>query len=110
MMMSLIQNALSRLVKGSVVALVVWGLFWLFFLLEKDNTKDSDRESSEKTNDPADEPDGDSAVEWDADDPFKVLGLSGGIEVNTIEDATRAKRKLALKYHPGMHFICFIST
>mmetsp|Transcript_36354 Transcript_36354/g.82914 ORF Transcript_36354/g.82914 Transcript_36354/m.82914 type:complete len:483 (+) Transcript_36354:416-1864(+) len=100
MMMSLIQNALSRLVKGSVVALVVWGLFWLFFLLEKDNTKDSDRESSEKTNDPADEPDGDSAVEWDADDPFKVLGLSGGIEVNTIEDATRAKRKLALKYHP----------
>jgi curved DNA-binding protein CbpA len=33
------------------------------------------------------------------DDPFKILGLDRGNN-NTIEEATKARRKLALKWHP----------
>lgn len=34
-------------------------------------------------------------------DPFEVLGLQGGEEGSTMEEATKARRKLALKWHPG---------
>lgn len=34
-------------------------------------------------------------------DPFAVLGLERGKEKTTIVDAVKARRKLALKYHPG---------
>jgi hypothetical protein len=37
-------------------------------------------------------------------DPFEILGLDGGKDKATIEDAVKARRKLALKYHPGEHF------
>lgn len=37
-------------------------------------------------------------------DPFEILGLEGGKDKATIEDAVKARRKLALKYHPGEHF------
>ena len=102
----------------SQVVAVTWSLFFVFFLAEKD-VKGGDTASTDnstETNDPADEPDKDSDkdstvyVEWDADDPFKVLGLSGGIKDNTIEDVTKAKRKLALKFHPGMSFFRFMSA
>ena len=33
-------------------------------------------------------------------DPFAILGLEGGKDNTTIEDATKARRKLALKWHP----------
>ena len=33
-------------------------------------------------------------------DPFKVLGLEGGKENTTIEEATKARRKLAMTWHP----------
>ena len=36
-------------------------------------------------------------------DPFEILGLEGKDKA-TIEDAVKARRKLALKYHPGEHF------
>jgi len=111
-----VQNAISRLVVGFVVVLAVWSLSCVISLLEEDTTMGGDPKSFENStggaNDPADEPDKDSTapVEWGADDPFKVLGLSGGIEDNTIEDVTKVKRKLALKFHPGMHFICSMSA
>ena len=34
------------------------------------------------------------------EDPFEILGLTGGKENTTIEEATKARRKLALKWHP----------
>lgn len=42
--------------------------------------------------------------------PFEVLGLEGGKENNTIEDATKARRKLALKWHPGMFHVLIVHT
>ncbi|KAL9187153.1 hypothetical protein ACHAXT_010873 [Thalassiosira profunda] len=33
-------------------------------------------------------------------DPFEVLGLQGGKEGSKMEEATKARRKLALKWHP----------
>ena len=33
-------------------------------------------------------------------DPFEILGLTGGKENTTLEEATKARRKLALKWHP----------
>mmetsp|Transcript_10484 Transcript_10484/g.18453 ORF Transcript_10484/g.18453 Transcript_10484/m.18453 type:complete len:87 (-) Transcript_10484:2032-2292(-) len=36
-----------------------------------------------------------------SNDPFELLGLEGGKENSTIEEATKARRKLALKWHPG---------
>jgi DnaJ-class molecular chaperone len=32
--------------------------------------------------------------------PFEVLGLKGGKENSTMEEAVKARRKLALKWHP----------
>lgn len=39
--------------------------------------------------------------------PFDVLGLEGGREGTTLEEATKARRRLALKWHPGVCAMIF---
>jgi DnaJ family protein C protein 9 len=38
-------------------------------------------------------------------DPYEVLGLEAEA---TADDVKKAYRKLALKHHPGMHFIHYV--
>jgi len=59
-------------------------LLWLLFSSSSQNSSDDEKKN----------------IGGDGSDPFKVLGLDGGKGNTTIEEATKARRKLALKWHP----------
>ena len=59
-------------------------LLWLLFSSSSQNSSDDEKKNTG----------------GDGSDPFKVLGLDGGKANTTIEEATKARRKLALKWHP----------
>eukprot|EP00985_Skeletonema_marinoi_P016580 scaffold8948_cov151-Skeletonema_marinoi.AAC.1 len=59
-------------------------LLWLLFSSSSQNSSDDEKKNTG----------------GDGSDPFKVLGLDGGKGNTTIEEATKARRKLALKWHP----------
>lgn len=94
---SLFLSTMTNIIDWIVTVLAT--LIRLLFSSESQGSSDdSSSDSSEKSNGGGSK-DGDGG-KTDDEDPFKVLGLDGGEANTTIEEATKAYRKLAMKWHP----------